>query len=63
MFQPTHYEVVTGDRLQEWEYDLAEKVGLRGLKLANTELFSRSYSSCPGKGGGLFSDDCDMLEA
>ncbi len=59
MFQPTHYEVVTGDRLQEWEDALAERVGLRGLSLASagSQAMSSCISFCPN-----FVDDCDQVE-
>jgi hypothetical protein len=53
MFQPTHYEVVTGERLDEWEDYLAERVGLRGV---STQGMGASISFCPGL------DDCDQVQ-
>ncbi len=52
MFQPTRYEVVTGERLKEWETLLRENVGLRG-ELRAVGLPSICF--CPG------ADDCDQI--
>jgi hypothetical protein len=58
MFQPTEYEIVTGDRLQEWEEDLAESVGLRGLGDLDPSTFrTGTYAQCGGGGW----DYCDQL--
>lgn len=47
MFQPVDYEVVTGERLGEWEAHMMNSVGLRGvtddmtLKFGMTPTVSR----------------------
>jgi hypothetical protein len=49
MFQPTEYEVVPSDRLQEWEQDLQAKVGLLpGIRPAGAGTWSgcRTFDDC-----------------
>jgi hypothetical protein len=59
MFQPTHYKIVPGDKLQEWERDLSEKVGLKGFKRADGGEMRgiATYSWC----GDVIMDDCDDI--
>ena len=58
MFQPTDYEVVTPDRLQEWQDDLAENVGLRGLGDLDPQFASTgTWAHC----GFKEPDYCDVL--
>jgi hypothetical protein len=54
MFQPTHYEVIRGDRLEEWERLMSERVGLRP-HLPRQGGGSPSISWCDGL------DDCDEI--
>jgi hypothetical protein len=51
MFQPTEFEDVPVERLDEWEKDLREFVGLDGAKLLAGA--TGTTSKCPKK------DDCD----
>lgn len=59
MFQPTRFEVVAGDQLQEWETLLREEVGLKGVS-ANQKLAAAtpSVSLC---GTPEKRDDCDQI--
>jgi hypothetical protein len=57
MFQPTHYEVVTGEDFDLWQKHLEEKVGLRGLNVDRSAVQSvGSWSGCPTW------DECDQLQ-
>ena len=64
MFQPTTFELVTGDRLREWEKMMAEYVGLEDAspksRLASgrgSATGTRSYSHSGPKDSA--NDDCD----
>jgi hypothetical protein len=57
MFQPTRFEVVTGERIEEWERLLRDRVGLSGLRVdESTARGVRTESWCDG--GAC---DCDEL--
>ncbi|WP_433431620.1 hypothetical protein [Nonomuraea sp. CA-141351] len=61
MFQPTSYEVVTGDRLKQWERDMRSQVlARRGIEIDITIIITTgtaTYSfSGPSDSGP---DDCD----
>lgn len=57
MFQPTVFEFVSGDRLEEWEQAIRENVfhGTLEAKLPGTAMVG-SWSGCP-----TF-DECDQLQ-
>jgi hypothetical protein len=55
-FQPTSYEVVTPDRLGEWERLMTERVGITGdVSVAR----GPSISFCGASSGGTMEDPCD----
>ena len=54
MYQPTKFEVVTGDKLKEWETNLRERVGMRGINFQLPEGGSCTACRCPD------ADDCDQ---
>ncbi len=55
-FQPTRYEVVTGDRLEEWERLMRQRVGLPVEDLRTTALTALpSISYCD------YACDCDVV--
>lgn len=53
MFQPTHYLVVTPDKLQQYEKHLADKLGIKFSSVVGAR--SQTISFCPGL------DDSDEL--
>ncbi|MFE7650195.1 hypothetical protein [Streptomyces phaeoluteigriseus] len=55
MFQPTEFEDVPVERLDEWEQDLREYVGLDLESATLRNGVSRSTSRSPKK------DDCDTM--
>jgi hypothetical protein len=60
MFRPTHYEVLTDDRVAEWEALVAERVGLKIESPRGT--LSKSYCATPGAGPERDAGcDCDEL--
>jgi hypothetical protein len=60
MFQPTHYKVVSPDKLQEWERKLVEKVGLEGFK--RDDSIKTAIIATDSNTGGPGYDDCDMMK-
>ncbi len=60
-FQPTSYEVVTGDRLGEWEAHMINDVGLGAVVDRLTLKFSGSptVSRC---GDDNQVDECDYIQ-
>jgi hypothetical protein len=62
MFQPTEFEVATGERLAEWEELMKTQVGLgQFAELKDREDYISGFetiSLCPGAGA----DDCDWHE-
>jgi hypothetical protein len=63
MFQPTEYEVVTGDRLKEWERDMrTAALSKRGLTIDITitiTISSGTATYCRSGPGDAAYDDCD----
>jgi hypothetical protein len=59
MFQPTQYQVIEGDKLQQWEKDLKEKVGLKGVNVDMARMGTPTYCKCDPY-DPMF-DDCDQL--
>jgi hypothetical protein len=55
MFQPTQYKIVSPDEHKQWEKDLIEKVGLKGVKYSEG---LETWSMCYGANDW---DDCDAL--
>ncbi len=55
MFQPTHYEAVPSDKLNEWEQDLVTKVGLPAETARLRTSGIGTWCGCP-----TF-DDCDEV--
>jgi hypothetical protein len=60
MFQPTEYEVVTGDRLQEWQKLLAERVGLQVRDVREETLTATAMAACISFCPAM--DDCDQVQ-
>jgi hypothetical protein len=58
MFQPTHYKIIPPDKLQEWERDVAEKVGLEGFK--RDKSIAQGIACGSWCNGPIF-DDSDWL--
>ncbi len=57
MFQPTRFEIVTADKLNEWETLLRERVGMRlpvDMSAAGGDSGTCCASYCPD------ADDCDQ---
>jgi hypothetical protein len=59
MFQPTQYKEVEGEKLQQWEKDLIEKVGLKGAEIERMAIRNPTYCKCDPY-DPMF-DDCDQL--
>jgi hypothetical protein len=63
MFQPTDYEVVTGDRLKEWERDMREQVlaSARADITITIEIVITTGTAtyCRSGPGDAAYDDCD----
>lgn len=59
MFQPAYYVVVENDELEEWQKDLAEKVGLSEDVAAQMMRGQGTYCLC---GSTAFSEACDCDE-
>jgi hypothetical protein len=64
MFQPTDYEVVTGDRLKEWESDMRRHVLQRRSDAAieikiSIVITSGTGTYCRSGPGDAAYDDCD----
>jgi hypothetical protein len=57
MFRPTHYEVVSADKLSEWEDAMAQQVGLTATPAQMVS--GRTICFCGPDGGGP--DDSDWL--
>jgi hypothetical protein len=55
MYQPTSFQVVTGEKLKEWERNLRERVGLQG-DFRFSEASSCTACACADIG----EDDCDQ---
>ena len=56
MNKPSHYEIITGDKFQEWERCLAEFVGLKVNATANI-IYTKTRCYCDS----LSPDDCDWI--
>lgn len=63
MFQPLEYELVSAERIEEWERLLRERVGLIPSGNVSADMrMMRSGLPCVsfcGSGGGM--DDCDEI--
>jgi hypothetical protein len=61
MFTPERYEVVTGERVQEWERLMRERVGLQqvGIDIAGLRPSLPTLCFCGGFGNDAC--DCDSL--